>query len=56
MSDVTPILDRAQQDDPEAAAELLALGCEGLRRLARQKIAHEAPGQTLRPTAVVPEA
>ena len=56
MSDVTRILDRVQQGDPKAAQELLPLVYEELRRLAAQKMAREAPGQTLQPTALVHEA
>ena len=56
MSEVTRILDRAQQGDPKAAEELLPLVYEELRRLAARKMASEAPGQTLQPTALVHEA
>ena len=56
MNEVTHILDRVQQGDPKAAEELLPLVYEELRRLAAQKMAHEAPGQTLQPTALVHEA
>jgi RNA polymerase sigma factor (TIGR02999 family) len=56
VSDVTRILERAQAGDPSAAAELLPLVYDELRRLAAAKMAHEAPGQTLQPTAVVHEA
>jgi RNA polymerase sigma factor (TIGR02999 family) len=56
VSDVTRILDRVQQGDSGAAEELLPLVYEELRRLAAQKMAHEAPGQTLQPTALVHEA
>ena len=56
MSDVTRILDRVQQGDAKAAQELLPLVYEELRRLAAQKMAREAPGQTLQPTALVHEA
>ena len=56
MSDVTQILDRVQQGDPKAADELLPLVYEELRKLAAHKMAHEAPGQTLQPTALVHEA
>ena len=38
------------------AEELLPLVYNELRRLAAQKLAHEAPGQTLQPTALVHEA
>jgi RNA polymerase sigma factor (TIGR02999 family) len=56
MSDVTRILDRAQQGDPKAAEELLPLVYEELRKLAATKMANEKPGQTLQPTALVHEA
>jgi RNA polymerase sigma factor (TIGR02999 family) len=56
MSDVTRVLGRAQDGDPSAAAELLPLVYEELRRLAAHKMAAEAPGQTLQPTALVHEA
>lgn len=56
MSDVTRILDRVEQGDPKGAEELLPVVYEELRRLAAQKMAHEAPGQTLQPTALVHEA
>src|SRR5208337_2734567 len=49
--DVTLILQAAQQGDPEAASELLPLVYEELRKLAAAKMAHEAAGQTLQPTA-----
>jgi RNA polymerase sigma factor (TIGR02999 family) len=56
VSDVTQILDRAQSGDPKAAEELLPLVYDELRRLAAARMAHEAPGQTLQPTALVHEA
>lgn len=56
MSDVTRILDRAQQGDPKAAEDLLPLVYEELRKLAAHKMAHEAAGHTLQPTALVHEA
>ena len=56
MSDVTHILDRAQSGDPKAAEELLPLVYDELRRLAAARMANEAPGQTLQPTALVHEA
>ena len=56
MSDVTRILDRVEQGDPQAAAELLPLVYEELRKLAVVRMAHERPGQTLQPTALVHEA
>jgi RNA polymerase sigma factor (TIGR02999 family) len=56
VSDVTRILEAAQQGDPTAAEELLPLVYAELRRLAAQKMAREAPGHTLQPTALVHEA
>ncbi len=56
MSDVTRILEAAQQGDPKAAEQLLPLVYDDLRRLAAAKMAGEAPGQTLQPTALVHEA
>ena len=56
MSDVTLLLNRAEQGDPRAAEELLPLVYEELRKLAAAKMASEAPGQTLQPTALVHEA
>ena len=56
MSDVTRILDAMQQGDPRPAEELLPLVYEELRKLAAHKLAGEAPGQTLQPTALVHEA
>jgi len=56
MSDVTRILDRVQQGEAKAAEELLPLVYEELRRLAAHKMAGEARGQTLQPTALVHEA
>src|SRR5947207_5850163 len=56
MSDVTHILSALAQGDPGAAGQLLPLVHDELRRLAAQRLAHEAPGQTLQPTALVHEA
>jgi RNA polymerase sigma factor (TIGR02999 family) len=56
MSDVSQILDAISEGDPGAAAELLPLVYTELRRLAAAQLAHEAPGQTLQPTALVHEA
>ena len=56
MSDVTRILEAAQQGDPTAADQLLPLVYEELRRLAVHKMANEASGNTLQPTALVHEA
>lgn len=56
MSDVTQILIRMEKGDPSGANELLPLVYDQLRTLARHKLAHELPGQTLQPTALVHEA
>jgi RNA polymerase sigma factor (TIGR02999 family) len=56
MSDVTQLLDAANRGDPQAAAELLSLVYDELRKLAAAKMAHEQPGQTLDATALVHEA
>lgn len=45
-----------EQGDPQAAAKLLPLVYDELRRLAAQKMAGEAAGHTLQPTALVHEA
>ena len=54
--EVTHILERARQGDPTAAAALLPIVYNELRRLASQKMAYEAAGHTLQPTALVHEA
>jgi RNA polymerase sigma factor (TIGR02999 family) len=56
MNDVTQILGAMERGDPQAAAQLLPLVYDELRRLAAQKLAHEKPGQTLSATALVHEA
>ncbi len=56
MSDVTRLLACIKDGDPHAAAELLPLVYDELRKLARQKLARESPGQTLDATALVHEA
>ena len=56
MSDVTRILERVQDGDPQAAEQLLPLVYEELRKLAARKMAGDAAGQTLQPTALVHEA
>src|SRR3954454_563093 len=55
MSDVTHILSAIEQGDPQAAAQLLPLVYDELRKLAAHKLAQEAPGQTLQATALVHE-
>ena len=49
-------MDRVEQGDPKAAAELLPLVYEELRKLAVARMDNEKPGQTLQPTALVHEA
>jgi RNA polymerase sigma factor (TIGR02999 family) len=49
-------LDAIQGGDGKAAEELLPLVYDALRRLAAAKMAQEAPGHTLQPTALVHEA
>jgi RNA polymerase sigma factor (TIGR02999 family) len=56
MSDVTRILSAIEQGDAKAAADLLPLVYDELRKLAAQKLAHESPDQTLQATALVHEA
>ena len=56
MNEVTRILDAIGQGDARAAAQLLPLVYDELRRLAAQRMAQEKPGQTLQPTALVHEA
>src|SRR6478752_8681049 len=56
MADVTRILSAIEQGDPHAAKRLLPLVYDELRKLARQKLAQEKPGQTLQATALVHEA
>jgi RNA polymerase sigma factor (TIGR02999 family) len=50
------VLQAAQAGDRQAAADLLPLVYAELRELARARLAREAPGQTLTPTALVHEA
>jgi len=56
MSDVTHILAAIEQGDVGAADKLLPLVYEELRKLAAHRMANEAAGQTLQPTALVHEA
>jgi RNA polymerase sigma factor (TIGR02999 family) len=58
MSDVTQLLNSgvAFQRSEARANELLSLVYDELRKLAAHKMAHESPGQTLQPTALVHEA
>jgi RNA polymerase sigma factor (TIGR02999 family) len=54
--EITRLLEEMRKGDPEAAEELLSHVYPELRALAYAKMAHEAPGQTLQPTALVHEA
>lgn len=56
MGDVTRILEAIGHGDPHAAAQLLPLVYDELRKLAARKMAQEKPGQTLQATALVHEA
>ena len=56
MADVTRILSDIEAGDPHAAAELLPLVYDELRRLAAVRLAEEKPDQTLQATALVHEA
>src|SRR5271167_2097551 len=56
MSHVTLLLDAAAAGDRKAAADLLPLVYDELRKLAAARMADEAPNQTLQPTALVHEA
>ena len=56
MADVTRLLDSAAAGDPGAAAELLPLVYDELRKLAAVRMAEEKPGQTLDATGLVHEA
>jgi len=54
-SEITVILQGIERGDSSAAARLLPLVYDELRRLAAAKMARENPGQTLQPTALVHE-
>src|SRR5262249_35407380 len=56
MADVTHILNAIEQGDPQAAAALLPLAYDELRKLAAARLAEERPGQTLQRRALVHEA
>src|SRR5262249_38089637 len=56
MSDVSLLLDAAAAGDRQAAAELLPLVYDELRKLAAARMAAEGLGQTLQATALVHEA
>lgn len=50
---VTLLLEAVSAGDSRAAEDLLPLVYEQLRRLAKNHLSKEAPGQTLQPTALV---
>jgi RNA polymerase sigma factor (TIGR02999 family) len=54
--EVTHILSAIERGDRDAAEQLLPLVYDELRKLAAQRLAQEAPGQTLQATALVHEA
>jgi RNA polymerase sigma factor (TIGR02999 family) len=56
VNDVTRILQSLERGDAQAAQQLLPLVYDELRKLAAARMAQEAPGQTLQPTALVHEA
>jgi RNA polymerase sigma factor (TIGR02999 family) len=56
MKEVTTILSAIEQGDPHAAEQLLPLVYDELRKLAALQMAHDRPGETLNPTALVHEA
>jgi RNA polymerase sigma factor (TIGR02999 family) len=56
VADITQILNSIDAGDPTAAAQLLPLVYDELRRLAAVQMAHENPGHTLDATALVHEA
>ncbi len=55
MNDLAAVLQEAGQGNAQAANDLLSLLYDELRKLAAQKLAREAPGQTLQATALVHE-
>jgi len=56
MSEITQILREIRDGDQQGAEQLLALVYSELKRIAVRKMAGEAPGNTLQPTALVHEA
>jgi RNA polymerase sigma factor (TIGR02999 family) len=56
MSNVTRLIDAAAAGDAKAAAELLPLVYDELRKLAATRMAEERSDHTLQPTALVHEA
>lgn len=56
MDQITQVLEAIRRGDTKASDELLPLVYEELRHLARARMANEAAGHTLQPTALVHEA
>ncbi len=56
MNEVTRVLQAAKRGDAGAAAQLLPLVYEELRKLAAARLSRESPGHTLDATALVHEA
>jgi RNA polymerase sigma factor (TIGR02999 family) len=56
MSEITLVLQAMGRGESRASEELLPLVYDELRQLATARMAHEAAGQTLQPTALVHEA
>ena len=56
MHNVTQILNAVRQGEPQAAAALLPLVYDELRKLAAARLSREPTGQTLQATALVHEA
>jgi hypothetical protein len=54
MSEAAKLLEAVLRCERLAAAELLPLNYDELRKIAAAKIAHERPGQTLRPPRWLP--
>ena len=55
IGEITRFLEEMREGDPRAAEQLLSHVYRELRALAAYKMANEAPGQTLQPTALVHE-
>lgn len=56
MNQVTQLLKAVERGEQQAAEQLLPLVYEELRKIAKAKMLHESPGQTLQATALVHEA
>jgi RNA polymerase sigma factor (TIGR02999 family) len=56
LNEITQMLQAVDRGDPAAAEQLLPLVYEELRKLAAARMANEAAGHTLQPTALVHEA